>query len=57
MEVASNFPTGPFGGSPKLLEGLCKLGMVSRVTPAAALKMARFVEATFVKDSQEGHAL
>lgn len=57
MDATTNFPAEPFGTDPRCVDALCKLGLVSRVTPAAALKMAKFVEASFKRDSKEGHSL
>ena len=57
MDRASNFPTEPFASNALLLDALKRVSLQAKVTPAAALKMARFVEASAKKDLKQGHAL
>ena len=57
MDRATSFPSGLFGTDKRLLSALGALDLQSRVTPIAALEMARFVEAASQKDRSHGLAL
>ncbi len=57
MDKAKNFPAELFASDANLLDALKRLGLQSSMTPAAALEMASFVEASVEDDPQQGHAL
>ena len=55
MEAATSFPAEPFD-QPWLLNALRSLNLQTRITPEAALEMARFVEAVARRDESLGHS-
>ena len=57
MDKAENFPAESFASYTTLLDALKRLSLQSSMTPAAALEMASFVEASAKQNPQQGHVL